>query len=165
MNKSLLKNFATAARIRLMDDVRYRLGLMGISAKGIAAPAHQSLDMEAYEYAKGQTFRLTGQEVAARRTLADMVRARGFEQVVEEVAYTWFNRLIAIRFMEVNDYLPHHTRVLSSITPGQTTPDIVTRALEVDLGLTDKEKQQVLEWKLNNQTSLLRMRKNFITHR
>lgn len=155
MNKSLLKNFATAARVRLMDDVRYRLGLMGITAKGIAAPVHQSLDMETYEYARGQTYRLTGADVAARSALADLVRTRGFDQVVEEVAYTWFNRLIAIRFMEVNDYLPHHTRVLSSITPGQTTPDIVTRALDIDLGLTDTEKQRVLDWKLNNQTDEL----------
>lgn len=155
MNKSLLKNFATAARVRLMDDVRYRLGLMGITAKGIAAPIHQTLDMEAYEYARGQTYRLTGEDVAARRALADMVRAHGFEQVVEEVAYTWFNRLIAIRFMEVNDYLPHHTRVLSSAIPGQNTPDIVTRALDIDLGLTDREKQQVLDWKLSNQTDEL----------
>ena len=155
MNKSLLKNFATAARVRLMDDVRYRLGLMGITAKGIAAPIHQTLDMETYEYSKGQTYRLTGGDVAARRALADMVRTRGFEQMVEEVAYTWFNRLIAIRFMEVNDYLPHHTRVLSSATPGQNTPDIVTRALDIDLGLTDREKQQVLGWKLSNQTDEL----------
>jgi type II restriction/modification system DNA methylase subunit YeeA len=155
MNKTLLKNFATAARIRLMDDVRYRLGLMGITDKGIASPIHQSSDMETYEYAKGQTYHLTGADVPARKALANMVRARGFEQVVEEVAYTWFNRLIAIRFMEVNDYLPHHTRVLSSATPGQKTPDIVTRALDIDLGLTDKEKQQVLDWKLSNKTDEL----------
>ncbi len=155
MNKTLLKNFATPARVRLMEDVRYRLGLMGITTDGIAAPIHQSSDMETYEYAKGQTFHLMGEDVAARRALADMVRAKGFEQVVEEVAYTWFNRLIAIRFMEVNDYLPHHTRVLSSTTPGQNTPDIVTRALDIDLGLTDDEKQQVLEWKLSNQTDEL----------
>ena len=138
-----------------MDDVRYRLGLMGITDKGIASPIHQSSDMETYEYAKGQTYHLTGEDVAARKALANMVRARGFEQVVEEVAYTWFNRLIAIRFMEVNDYLPHHTRVLSSATPGQKTPDIVTRALDIDLGLTDKEKQQVLELKLSNKTDEL----------
>lgn len=155
MNKTLLKNFASTARVRLMEDVRYRLGLMGITTDGIAAPIHQSSDMETYEYAKGQTFHLTGEDVAARRALADMVRAKGFEQVVEEVAYTWFNRLIAIRFMEVNDYLPHHTRVLSSTTPGQNTPDIVTRALDIDLGLTNDEKQQVLEWKLTNQTDEL----------
>ena len=155
MNKTLLKNFASTARVRLMEDVRYRLGLMGITTDGIAAPIHQSSDMETYEYAKGQTFHLMGEDVAARRALADMVRAKGFEQVVEEVAYTWFNRLIAIRFMEVNDYLPHHTRVLSSTTPGQNTPDIVTRALDIDLGLTNDEKQQVLEWKLTNQTDEL----------
>jgi len=155
MNKTLLKNFATQARVRLMQDVRYRLGLMGIMEKGIAAPVHQTLDMESYEYARGQTFSLHGREVAARKHVASMVRARGFEQTVEEVAYTWFNRLIAIRFMEVNDYLPHHTRVLSSATPGQSVPDIVSRALDIDLGLTADEQQQVLAWKLDNQTDEL----------
>ena len=155
MNKTLLKNFATQARVRLMQDVRYRLGLMGITEKDIAAPVHQTLDMESYEYARGQTFSLHGREVAARQHVASMVRARGFEQTVEEVAYTWFNRLIAIRFMEVNDYLPHHTRVLSSATPGQSVPDIVSRALDIDLGLTADEQQQVLAWKLDNQTDEL----------
>ena len=155
MNKTLLKNFATQARVRLMQDVRYRLGLMGITEKGIADPVHQTLDMESYEYARGQTFTLHGRDVAARQHLAGMVRARGFEQVVEEVAYTWFNRLIAIRFMEVNDYLPHHTRVLSSAIPGQSVPDIVSRALDIDLGLNEAEQQQVLAWKLDNQTDEL----------
>ncbi|NLO39965.1 MAG: BREX-1 system adenine-specific DNA-methyltransferase PglX, partial [Ruminiclostridium sp.] len=60
-----------------------------------------------------------------------------------------------IRFMEVNDYLPHHTRVLSSATPGQSVPDIVSRALDIDLGLTVDEQQQVLAWKLDNQTDEL----------
>ncbi len=151
MNKSLLKSFATAARVRLMQDVRYRLGLMGITDKGIARPLHSTPDMEEYEYARGQSFRLFGADVAARGQLADMAQAKGYEQLVEEVAYTWFNRLIAIRFMEVNDYLPGHTRVLSSAAPGQNTPDIVTRALDIDLGLSEAEKQQVLEWKLANQ--------------
>lgn len=155
MNKTLLKNFATAARVRLMKDVAYRLGLMGITAKGIQPPAVRQPGMEAFEYAKGEQFKLFGADVDARRHLAEEARLKGFDQLVEEVAYTWFNRLIAIRFMEVNDYLPTHTRVLSSVTPGQTVPDIVTHALDIDLGLTGKEKEQVLEWKLGSKVDLL----------
>ena len=131
MNKTLLKNFATQARVRLMKDVAYRLGLMGITNKGNAQPTVRQPGMEAYEYAKGEQFKLFGTDIEARRHLAEEARAKGFDQLVEEVAYTWFNRLIAIRFMEVNDYLPTHTRVLSSVTPGQTVPDIVTHALDV----------------------------------
>jgi len=150
LNKTLLKNFATQARVRLMKDVAYHLGLMGITNKGNAQPTVRQPGMEAYEYAKGEQFKLFGADIEARRRLAEEARAKGFDQLVEEVAYTWFNRLIAIRFMEVNDYLPTHTRVLSSVTPGQTVPDIVTHALDIDLGLTGKEKGQVLEWKLGS---------------
>ena len=155
MNKTLLKNFATQARVRLMKDVAYRLGLMGITAKGILQPTVRQPGMEAYEYAKGEQFKIFGGDIDARRHLAEEAHAKGFDQLVEEVAYTWFNRLIAIRFMEVNDYLPTHTRVLSSVTPGQTVPDIVTHALDIDLGLTGKEKEQVLEWKLGSKVDPL----------
>lgn len=155
MNKTLLKNFATQARVGLMKDVAYRLGLMGITAKGTAQPSVRQPGMEAYEYAKGEQFKLFGADVDARRHLAEQARAKGFDQLVEEVTYTWFNRLIAVRFMEVNDYLPTHTRVLSSVTPGQSVPDIVTHALEIDLGLTAKEKEQVLLWKLESKVDNL----------
>jgi hypothetical protein len=57
-----------------MDDVRYRLGLMGITAKGSFAPIHQTLDMETYEHSKGQTYRPTDENVAARRALVNMAR-------------------------------------------------------------------------------------------
>lgn len=75
----------------------------------------------------------------------------GFERVMEEVAYTWFNRFIALRYMEVNNYLPTKVRVLSSST-GSTEPDMMKEALSLDLNL-DKEK--VYEMKLNNETDEL----------
>lgn len=122
MNITLLKNFATQARVRLMKDVAYRLGLMGITSKSIQQPVVRQLDMEAYEYAKGEQFKLFGADVDARSRLAEDARTKGFNQLAEEVAYTWFNRLIAIRFMEVNAYLPTHTRLLSFVAPRQSVP-------------------------------------------
>ena len=151
MNKTLLKNFAISARLRLRRDVSYRLGLMGISESGNARPVLRGADVEVYEYAKGQQFELHGADIVSRAYLARKAADEGFDQLVEEVAYTWFNRLIAIRFMEVNDYLPTHTRVLSSLLGQQAVPDIVTHALEIDLGLTDREREQVIAMKLGGQ--------------
>ena len=68
---------------------------------------------------------------------------------MESVAYTWFNRLIATRFMEVNDYLPSHIRVLSSES-GKMEPALVTTPFDVDLTFTDKEKQDVVRLKNEN---------------
>ena len=75
--------------------------------------------------------------------------SRGFEAVVEEVAYTWFNRICAIRFMEVNDYLPNRVRVLSSEKEGKMEPDLVTQAPDVDLDLTAQEKEEIINWKMS----------------
>ena len=67
--------------------------------------------------------------------LINKIEADGFNQIIEEVAYTWFNRIIAIRFMEVNDYLPSHIRVLSSDT-GKLEPDLVTTPFDAELEFT-----------------------------
>ena len=73
-----------------------------------------------------------------REQLVKGVEEKGFEQVIEEAAYTWFNRFIALRFMEVNEYLPTGVRVLSSAEEGKIEPDIIREALNVDLDI-DKE--------------------------
>ncbi|MEG3067195.1 MAG: BREX-1 system adenine-specific DNA-methyltransferase PglX [Syntrophaceticus schinkii] len=70
-----------------------------------------------------------------RASLIARMKEKGFQEVIEETAYTWFNRIIAIRFMEVNDYLPTGVRVLSSTEEGKAVPDILTNALYLDLDL------------------------------
>ena len=78
----------------------------------------------------------------ATRAALDAIRAKekdsdyavAYKYIIEEVAYTWFNRLIAVRFMEVNDYLPSHVRVLSSES-GKTEPDIVTNPFDSNINL------------------------------
>ena len=71
---------------------------------------------------------------------------------MEEVAYTWFNRFTALRFMEVNDYLPTGVRVLSSSNSNSAEPDMMNQALELDLEI---DKEYVYELKLNNKTEEL----------
>ncbi|HZK28499.1 MAG TPA: BREX-1 system adenine-specific DNA-methyltransferase PglX, partial [Thermoclostridium sp.] len=75
---------------------------------------------------------------------------KAYNHVVEEVAYTWFNRLIAIRFMEVNDYLPTGVRVLSSEQSDKIEPDLVTYALDVDLNYSSNDKEQIIQLKHEN---------------
>ena len=72
-----------------------------------------------------------------------------YQYVIEEVAYTWFNRLIAIRFMEVNDYLPSHIRVLSSES-GKLEPDLVTTPFDAELPFTAEEEAQIFQLKQDN---------------
>lgn len=76
--------------------------------------------------------------------LVENIKEKGFDQLIEEVAYTWFNRLIVLRFMEVNEYLPSGVRFLSSIEEGKTEPDIIKAALNIDFGLYNEEYQETV---------------------
>jgi type II restriction/modification system DNA methylase subunit YeeA len=136
MNKSAIKNFAVRARNRLIEDITQKAYELGITKDEIK-------DIETFEGG----FRIKGlenskiykkYEVKQREKLVSKIREKGFDQVIEEVAYTWFNRFIALRFMEVNEYLPTGVRVLSSIEEGKTEPDIIKEALNVDLDI-DRE--------------------------
>ncbi|MGR5880021.1 hypothetical protein ACT7DO_19010 [Bacillus pacificus] len=96
--------------------------------------------------------KLSKEEKAQRAKLIARINQIGFKQVIEEVAYTWFNRFSALRFMEVNDYLPTGVRVLSSSNPNSAEPDMLNEALELDLEI---DKEYVYELKLNNKTEEL----------
>ena len=122
MNKAAIKNFAIWARNKLIADIQYRAGLMGITDQGIKNALPQSTpNMEFYDIGTAEPYSITGEAILQRRKLVEILRQKeagsdyptAYKYILEEVAYTWFNRLIAIRFMEVNDYLPSHIRVLS----------------------------------------------------
>ena len=144
MNKNAIKSFAIDSRRKLMDDVAYRMSLVGITSEGISEPISVADGFETYNLG-GTTNKIFGSDVKRRESLVREVQNKGFENVVEEVAYTWFNRIIAIRFMEVNDYLPTRTRVLSSETPGKIEPDIITESLDLDLNYTDEDKKDIVK--------------------
>jgi type II restriction/modification system DNA methylase subunit YeeA len=126
MNKTQLKNFAVSARRDLLEKVALRAKIFGIDEKN-------DLKMEEKF---GQVFvNGTGypwQMKTAFNSLASQLKTKGYEQLIEEAAYTWFNRIIAIRYMEVHDFLPSRVNILSSKT-GKSEPDILTLFETVDL--------------------------------
>lgn len=148
MNKTLIKNFAIDARVRLIQMAIDNAGLVGIAKDKIDSPIQKGDNFEIYKTAAGTDYTITGNKIKQRKNLVERIKKIGFEQVMEETAYTWFNRIIAIRYMEVNDYLPTRVRVLSSETAGKKEPDIITHAPDnVDLNFTEAEKQQIRELK------------------
>ena len=151
MNKTAIKNFAIWARNKLIADIQYRAGLMGITAGGIKDPLPQSTGtMEFYDIGTSEPYAITGEAISQRKKLVEIIRrketdsnyATAYKYILEEVAYTWFNRLIAIRFMEVNDYLPSRIRVLSSES-GKIEPDLVTTPFDAELAFTPAEEETV----------------------
>lgn len=139
MNKTKIKNFSIWARRNLIEVVAYRMRFLGIDENGIAPEMDGSTDkLKLYDMGTSKPAEVADKDIAKRVRLASHIREHektsdyktSYETVVEEIAYTWFNRLIAIRFMEVNDYLPSGVRVLSSES-GKREPDIVTNAVEV----------------------------------
>ena len=163
MNKTAIKNFAIWARNKLIADVSYRAGLLGITETGIKNKLPQSTSgVDFYDIGTSEPYAVTGEAIRQRQKLVDVINAKAkdskyelaYKNVMEEVAYTWFNRLIAIRFMEVNDYLPSHVRALSSDS-GKQEPDLVTTPFDADLEFSDAEKQQILKLKNENKTDEL----------
>ena len=152
MEKAPIKKFAVEARRKLIADVTFRLERCGITEKGIVEP-QTSTDKElVFDLGNGNTQIIKGERYVNRyRNLAAYVRGfyvggnpkQQLEQFIEKIAFTWFNRLIAIRFMEVNRYIP--VRVLSSEIEGQKLPDLVASPFSGDLEFTDAEKQQIFD--------------------
>lgn len=158
MNKTAIKNFAIWARNKLIADIGYRAGLMGVTADGIHPALPQSTGQtKFYDIGTAEPYAISGEAIRQREHLADRIRRKAkdsnyqtaYKYIIEEVAYTWFNRLIAVRFMEVNDYLPSHIRVLSS-DQGKIEPDLVTTPFDADLDFTRDEQQVIIEFKSEN---------------
>ena len=158
MNKTAIKNFAIWARNKLIADISYRAGLMGITADGIHNALPQSTGTtEFYDIGTAEPYSISGDAVKQRNHLVELIRRKeketnyktAYKYVLEEVAYTWFNRLIAVRFMEVNDYLPSHIRVLSSDS-GKMEPDLVTNPFSAGLTFTSEEEQAIYQLKQEN---------------
>ena len=158
MNKTAIKNFAIWARNKLIADVSYDARLIGITEDGIAKPLPQSFGgTQFFDIGTAEPYSISGEAVRQRDKLIEVIQQKekdtdyktAYQYVIEEVAYTWFNRLIAIRFMEVNDYLPSHIRVLSSES-GKLEPDLVTTPFEAELPFTAEEEAQIFQLKQDN---------------
>ena len=159
MNKTAIKNFAIWARNKLIADVNYDARLIGITEDGIAKPLPQSFGgTQFFDIGTAEPYSISGEAVRQRDKLIEVIQQKekdtdyktAYQYVIEEVAYTWFNRLIAIRFMEVNDYLPSHIRVLSSES-GKLEPDLVTTPFDAELPFTAEEEALIFQLKQDNE--------------
>lgn len=156
MNKIQLKNFAIWARIRLIEDIKRKAEIIGITENGIQDEAEVSTNgLQIFEV-NGQVNKLYGKDIEKRKSLIEQIKLKeeetdyktAFNYIIEEVAYTWFNRIIAIRYMEINDYLPSRIRILSSIENSE--PEIMKKYIDADLVFTEKELQLIEEYEDTN---------------
>ncbi len=142
MNKNAIQKFAIWARTELITQVKQRAYQYGIGEAGFGDTSAEAIS--------GRL--LTAEERTQREELIRLVKKKGYNQVMEEVAYTWFNRFIALRFMEVNNYLPSHIRVFSDAS-GAFKPEILRDALHLELpGLNHAKVAEYIE---NSETEAL----------
>lgn len=140
MNKTAIKNFAIWARVQLMESAKQRAFEYEITENGENKAGLDSVG--------GRL--LTATEKEQRKQLIEQIRQKGYSQVMEEAAYTWFNRFIALRFMEVNGYLPSKVRVFTDEN-GAFKPEILKQAMTVELEGLDRNHVLELLDKQNNE--------------
>ena len=141
MNKIAIKKFAVSARILLIQAVTQKAFEYEVTENGKNDPSQAAVN--------GQS--LTSAEQSQRAQLIAQIQTKGFASTMEEAAYTWFNRFIALRFMEVNNYLPSHTRIFSD-EDGNFKPEVLTDAVNLEIDGLDKELVlELLEQQKNEQ--------------
>lgn len=129
MNKNALKSYAVWARQKLINDVAQKAFEYAITKDGFGEENAKAIGERA----------LSNDEVKQRSELVNQIKLKGFEQVMEEVAYTWFNRFIALRYMEVNGFLPSRIRVFTNEN-NEFKPEILKEAINIDFECIDKSK-------------------------
>ena len=146
MNKSALKKYAPQARLDFIDAVTRRAETLGLNPSNPGTVEHN-----------GDAMLINGQPFAAalkrqRETLQKRIAEQGFDAVMDAIAYTWFNRLVAIRYMELHDFLGHGYRVLSH-PQGHAQPEILDHVGDLDLDGLDR--QRALDLKLADRKSVV----------
>lgn len=129
MNKTAIKNFAVRARAQLLESVKQKAYEYDIKEDGFAPPDVQSVG--------GRL--LTTNQMKQRHQLIEQIRAKSYSLVMEEAAYVWFNRFIALRYMEVNGFLPSKVRIFTDES-GAFKPEIMKEALTVHIDGLDRDK-------------------------
>lgn len=147
MNKTALKKFATSARLELLERVELQAMKFGLTKEIVE---QEKIVPSNDFFINGKP--LTDDEKKQRNKLMTRFNEIGFDRVIDEVAYTWFNRFTALRFMEVNDYIPTKVRVLSSRDGQSNEPEMIAEALTLDL---DLDKEKIYNYKMNNETEAL----------
>ena len=141
MDKNAIKKYAVWARRELISRVSQKALQYGISEDSIVSETAASVNGVV----------LSSEEVKQSNALIEQISSKGYEQVMEEVAYTWFNRFIALRFMEVNGYLPSHVRVFTD-EDNSFKPQILAEAINLELDGLDMERVYALKDANDNDT-------------
>ena len=134
MDKNAIKKYAVWARVELISRVAQKAQQYGIMETEMVDAGADSVNGKV----------LSAEEMQQRRALIAQINEKGYQQVMEEVAYTWFNRFSALRFMEVNGYLPSHVRVFTDAN-NAFKPQILAEALHLELDKLDKDKVYALK--------------------
>lgn len=142
MDKNVLKKYAIWARRELIVRVSQRATYYGVTESGYGDASADSIN--------GRV--LSDTEKKQRQALIAQIQKKGYEEVIEEVAYTWFNRFLALRFMEVNGYLPDRVKIFTD-SDNHFKPQILTEAINLEIDGLDMEK--VYTYKDTNQTEEL----------
>ncbi|MEK1301199.1 BREX-1 system adenine-specific DNA-methyltransferase PglX [Limosilactobacillus fermentum] len=153
MDKKKIHDFAVKARRELIESVELKLTQVGITRDGVKEKLPTSTAEIAF-YVPNDTEGVSGRDTSRRVSLVQRLQTAAakddwhtaYDNLVEEASYTWFNRIIALRFMEVNHYLPSRVAVLSS-EEGRAEPDILAHALEIedDLGGFSDEQRDLIQ--------------------
>lgn len=161
MDKNKIKKYAINARTELINAINVKLATLGIDENEIQNKLSISTPDKEYYVDDNEANALTGAQIGWRKDIVAELNRHGYQEdsktaykdFVEEVAYTWFNRIIAIRFMEVNNYLPSRVRVLSS-EEGRNEPDIINEAMEIsdDLGGYSNQEKELITTALTEKT-------------
>ena len=161
MDKNKIKKYAINARTELINAIKVKLATLGIDENEIQDKLSISTPDKKYYVDDNEANALTGAQIGWRKDIVAELNRHGYQEdsktaykdFVEEVAYTWFNRIIAIRFMEVNNYLPSRVRVLSS-EEGRNEPDIINEAMEIsdDLGGYSNQEKELITTALTEKT-------------
>jgi hypothetical protein len=164
MDKTAIKNFAVWARVKLMDDIKTRLGFLGITEEGIQNPLPASTtEVQYFDIGSDNPIAIKGVAIRQRKDIVEKIRegeqeiglGRAFHNFVESSAYEWFNRLVAIRYMEINEYAPLDMRILSSVEKGKQDPDLVSNPFDGSLEYTEQEEQKITQWKAEHNNKKL----------
>lgn len=164
MDKTAIKNFAVWARVKLMDDIKTRLGFLGITEEGIQNPLPASTpEVQYFDIGSDNPIAIKGVAIRQRKDIVEKIRegeqesglGKAFHNFVEASAYEWFNRLVAIRYMEINEYAPLDMRILSSVEKGKQDPDLVSTPFDGSLEYTEQEEQKITQWKAEHDNKKL----------
>ncbi|KKH97280.1 type IIS restriction endonuclease [Methanosarcina sp. 1.H.T.1A.1] len=147
MDKKAIMDFSNAIRGKLRQEIENRAAHYGISSEKIHAVEEHADSV----IINGKVFNARIKE--QRSQLVKQIKEKGYEQVMEEATYTWFNRLVALKFMEMNGCLPDRIKVFTSADPDKTEPDLLTNALKLDF--LDLDRDQVFDLKAENKNEEL----------